>query len=53
MLLSNIHQIAAGSFANLPRFRVLGNPTPLARASMGMERAGAIPSVENCRIFRH
>jgi hypothetical protein len=29
--LTDIHQIAAGSFANLPRFRVLDNPTPLAR----------------------
>ena len=34
-LLTDIHQIAAGSFANLPRFRVLGNPAPLARAVDG------------------
>ncbi|MGB8898927.1 MAG: hypothetical protein WCC90_06640, partial [Methylocella sp.] len=32
---SDIHQIAAGSFANLPRFRVLGNPAPLAWAVDG------------------
>ena len=32
LVLTDIHQIAAGSFANLPRFRVLGNPAPLARA---------------------
>jgi hypothetical protein len=32
---TDIHQIAAGSFANLPRFRVLGNPAPLARAVDG------------------
>ena len=31
----DIHQIAAGSFANMPRFRVLGNPSPLARAVDG------------------
>jgi hypothetical protein len=29
---TGIHQIAAGSFANLPRFRLAGNPAPLARA---------------------
>jgi hypothetical protein len=34
-VLSDIHQIAAGSFANLPRFRVLGNPAPLAPAVDG------------------
>jgi len=34
-LQTDIHQIAAGSFANLPRFRVLGNPAPLARAVDG------------------
>jgi hypothetical protein len=34
-VISDIHQIAAGSFANLPRFRVLGNPAPLARAVDG------------------
>jgi hypothetical protein len=32
---SDIHQMAAESFANLPRFRVLGNPAPLARAVDG------------------
>jgi len=32
---ADIHQIAAGSFANLPRFRVLANPAPLARAVDG------------------
>ena len=35
MVSPDIHQIAAGSFANLPRFRVLGNPAPLARAVDG------------------
>jgi tetratricopeptide (TPR) repeat protein len=30
--LADIHQIVAGLFASLPRFRVLGNPAPLARA---------------------
>ena len=30
--LTGIHPIAAESFANLPRLRVLGNPAPLARA---------------------
>jgi hypothetical protein len=34
-ILPDIHQIAAGSFANLPRSRVLGNPAPLARAVDG------------------
>jgi hypothetical protein len=34
-LQTDIHQIAAGSFANLPRFRVLANPAPLARAVDG------------------
>jgi hypothetical protein len=29
---TDIHQIAAGLFANLLRFRVSGNPAPLARA---------------------
>ena len=33
--LTDIPQIAAGSFANLPRFRVLGNPAPVARAVDG------------------
>jgi hypothetical protein len=32
---TDIHQIAAGSFANLRPFRVLGNPAPLARAVDG------------------
>jgi hypothetical protein len=32
---TNIHRIAAGSLANLPCFRVLGNPAPLARAVDG------------------
>ena len=31
-ILTDIHQIAAGLFANLLRFRVSGNPAPLARA---------------------
>jgi hypothetical protein len=32
---ADIHQIAAGLFANLLRFRVSGNPAPLARAVDG------------------
>jgi hypothetical protein len=32
---SDIHQIAAGSFANLPCFRLLRKPAPLARAVDG------------------
>jgi hypothetical protein len=34
-ILAGIRQIAAGSFANLPRFRLLGNAAPLARAVDG------------------
>jgi hypothetical protein len=35
IVLPDIHQIAAGLFANLLRFRVSGNPAPLARAVDG------------------
>src|ERR1700730_12951107 len=46
--LSDIHQIAAGSFANLPRFRVLGNPAPLARAVDG--DGTSLPHAERCKL---
>jgi hypothetical protein len=40
----DIHQIAAGSFANLPPFRVLGNPA-LARAVDG-DGTSRLPAIE-------
>jgi hypothetical protein len=45
---------SSGSFANLPRFRVFRQSCAVgAGCRWGMERAGAMPSSENCRIFRH
>jgi hypothetical protein len=45
---TDIPQIAAGSLANLLRFRVSGKPAPLARFRIGMGSAGVMPRVELC-----